>query len=253
MFFYISKILFFLLSPLTWIIVLISYSIFGKNKKWKKRTLVISLIILLVFSNQFLFDSAMRAWEGDVKRFSDIGHYDYAIVLGGMIFYDSDNGQIITLRTIDRLLKTLELYEKGKVDKIFISGGSGSVLYPEFREGKILKQLLVDIGVPSEDVLYESESRNTYENAYYTKKTLGDELNGKSILLVTSSFHLRRANGCFVRQGINADLFPTDRYAGPVRYDLDYLYIPNINTFANWVILFKEIIGYAVYDIVGYI
>lgn len=253
MFFVLSKILYFLISPLTWIIALISYSLFGKNKIWKKRTLVISLIILLVFSNQFIFDRCMNLWEKDVVKITDLKHYDYAIVLGGMIFYDSENDIIIPLKSIDRLLKTIELYKKGKVDKIFISGGSGSLIYPEFREGKIIKDFLVSIGIPEQDVLYEVKSRNTYENAYYTKQSLKNEIDNKKFLLVTSSFHMRRANACFIKQGIHADLYPVERYSGPLRFDIDYLYVPNINTFANWMIIIKEIIGYIAYDIVGYI
>ncbi|MFH2144258.1 MAG: YdcF family protein [Bacteroidota bacterium] len=253
MFFIISKILYFIMSPIVWVIALLTYSIFGSNIKYKKRTLIWSLVILLFFSNTFIFEEFMRLLEVPGKKYEEIDNYDYAIVLGGMIFYDSGLKQIVPMRGIDRLIKTMKLYKLGKVKKIFISGGSGSLQYIDFKEADIIKKYLIDIGIPEEDILCEVKSRNTYENAVFTKEALKNEIGNKKFLLITSAYHMRRAKACFDKIGINTDIFPADRYAGPRLYKFDQLFIPDVNVFSEWIIFFKEIIGYFAYKMAGYV
>lgn len=195
----------------------------------------------------------MRFLEVPGKKYEDVGVYDYGIALGGMTFYDSELDQMVPFRGIDRLVKTIKLYKLGKIKKIFISGGSGSIQYPDFKEGEIVKKYLVDIGIPEEDVLYEVKSRNTYENALYTKEALKNELSDKKFLLITSAYHVKRAKACFDKVGMKTDVFPADRYAGPRRYEFDHLFMPDINTFSHWIILFKETIGYISYKFAGYV
>ncbi|MCD4679537.1 MAG: hypothetical protein K8S00_04040, partial [Bacteroidales bacterium] len=63
MFFYLSKILSFLLQPLTWIIILMLLALVNRNKKKLKRLLFIAFITLYLFSNPFIVDEVIRVWE----------------------------------------------------------------------------------------------------------------------------------------------------------------------------------------------
>ena len=58
------------------------------------------------------------------------------------------------------------------IKKIVFTGGSGSILHQDMKEGKYAEQFLLNLGIPSADILIESESNNTRENAVFTQKLL---------------------------------------------------------------------------------
>ena len=65
---------------------------------------------------------------------------------------------------------------------------------------------------------------------------------------------MRRALACFERAGLKCDSFSTDLYTNQTGgYHWDQYIIPNVDNFITWNKLFKEIIGYIVYDMRGYI
>jgi len=63
MLFALSKILLFLIAPLTWVVILLLFAIFNKNEKKKQKYLIASSLLLIFFSNTFIFDRFMHAWE----------------------------------------------------------------------------------------------------------------------------------------------------------------------------------------------
>jgi uncharacterized SAM-binding protein YcdF (DUF218 family) len=252
MFFILSKILAFLITPLIWIIALSFWSVFTKNEKRKKRLMVIALGLTLFFTNAFIFDETARAWELPATQYKDLKHYEYGVVLGGMSSYDPAMQRAQFFRGVDRLLQTVELYRKGFIKKIIFTGGSGSILHPEMKEGKYINRYLIYMGIPQEDFLMESESQNTRENATYTK-TLLEEKNIKgNLLLITSAFHMRRSLGCFRKVGLTVDPYCTDRYSGPRKFEFDYMFIPNLSAMEDWNNLIHEMVGYVTYKIFGY-
>ncbi len=254
MFFVLSKILMFLIQPVIWILAVFIYGLFTKNAKRKKRSFLAALIMLLFFSNSFILDEVMRSWEVDAVAWEKVdGVYDYGIVLGGMISYDKEYDRINFLRSSDRLMQTIELYNRGKIKKIFLSGGSGDLLDPDFKESLHIKKYLVRMGIPEEDILEESTSRNTHENAICSAEILLKNNNNPRCLLITSAFHMRRALGCFENEGLIVDPFVTDRYAGPRKFEFSHLILPDIEAMGVWTLLIHEITGYVVYDISGYL
>lgn len=252
MFFILSKVFQFLFSPLTWILILMVLRVIIHKKKPKlaKKMMITALIMLLLFTNPFLFYEAMRAYEVDAVKKEDLRKdYDYAILLSGMLTYDDYYDRINFQRSADRLLQTLDLYYEGKVKKIFITGGSGEIFNQKDKEAIILKNYLIKIGIPENDILVESNSRNTYENARESGKILPPD-KGYTFLLITSAFHMRRAVACFKKQGYSFDVYVTDRYAGRRRWNID-LFVPKAEILGYWAILFKEIGGLAAYKITG--
>ena len=253
MFFFLSKVLAFVLSPLTWVIVLLAYGLFAKNEKRKKKSLLASVIVLLVFSNPFLLDEAMRLWEIPAKPYAELKKYDAAIVLGGMMHYDEQLERIQFYRSNDRLLQAVELYKRGYVKKIVFSGGSGFINMPWLKESFLAYRFMRTIGIPKQDILVEPESRNTHENAINTKGLLAETSPNGNFLLVTSGIHMRRAKACFEKAGVTIETYSTDRYSGPRKFELDHLIIPNAGTLSTWDTLIHEIAGYVVYRIMGYV
>jgi uncharacterized SAM-binding protein YcdF (DUF218 family) len=196
----------------------------------------------------------MRAWEVDAVQKEELkSNYDYAIVLSGMITYDEKYERINFKSSTDRLLQTIELYKEGIVDKFYITGGSGEIFNQKHKESEILKGYLIVLGIPESDILIETLSKNTYENAIESKNTLNSEVKEKTFLLVTSAYHMRRAAGCFKKQGFEFDVFVTDRYTGNRKFTFDELFIPKAETLQGWTLLIHEVSGYLIYDIVGYL
>ena len=256
MFFIISKILSFLLSPFTWIAIGIIYALFTKVPERKKKSLIISCAIFLVFSNEFLAEEVIRSLEVENVKIADNEQYDVGIVLGGMIKYDARNDRIIFNNNIDRLLQPMVLQKKGKIKKLLISGGSGDINFPEIKEAALLQKFVCELGFDSSDVWIETKSRNTHENALFTKEVLQNKLpdyNSKKILLITSATHMQRSRGCFEKEGVIVSPYGTSKLSGPRNLTYQKILIPNIYAVHAWEIFFHETIGLWTYKFAGYI
>ncbi len=255
MFFILSKILAFIIAPYTWffagLLILLKKMWNTPLKKW-----ILSLTVLMyVFSNSFLVDELVRAWEyEDDGIYLKDTRYDLAIVLGGMGRVDERQQRFDFTCSGDRLFQTLGLYYKKRVGKILISGGSGSINHPNEREAIYIKNYLKTISVPDSNIIIESNSKNTYENAIFTKQVL-DSLHFKgTILLVTSSFHMRRSLAIFKKAGYkNITPYITNKFTGDRKFEFDYCFIPNAEAVTTFNMILHEIIGYLTYNIKGYL
>jgi uncharacterized SAM-binding protein YcdF (DUF218 family) len=253
MFFILSKILAFIISPITWIIALLFISVFSKNTRRKKKSLVSALVLLLFFSNSFLFDVCMKLWEVPAIAENQLKTtYDAGIVLGGIMSYDPAIDRVQFNRRNDRLMQAVVLYKKGIIKKIFFTSGSATILRTDAIEAHPVRDFLHEIGINPNDIVIEDASRNTRENALFSKPILEKNFPGGKFLLITSAFHMRRGIGCFKKVGIETTPFSTDRYNGPRKYVFDYLFIPTSDTLFNWDTLVHEMVGYLTYKIFGY-
>jgi uncharacterized SAM-binding protein YcdF (DUF218 family) len=253
MFFILSKLLFYFVMPLTWILAFLVYALFTKTEKRRKRSLIIATILLLFFTNPFIVNEAWLLWEAPPTPYSKVQQYDAAIILTGITNTDkSPKDRVYTNKGADRVLQPLRLFKDGHVKKIIISGGSGSLTTKQNSEAAELKSILVCSGIPGSDILLEEKSRNTHENALFTKTLLQKHPEYKKLLLVTSAFHMSRASGCFKKEGINADTFSVDFYTSDRRFYPVDLIVPQEYSLYLWQKLFHEVLGYIVYDLVGY-
>lgn len=255
MFFILSKIVIWFLYPFNWFILSIICFFIFKNKKIKKTFKYIAIGLFIFFSNTVIFLQCMKAWEIHGTRYNDVKKYDVGIVLGGMFEYNNDLNRLRVMSHADRIWHAITLYKKGKIRKILISGDSGYVLDHGLKEAIQLKKALVEWGIPNNDIIIETISKNTHENALETKKVLE---NGyphlQNFLLITSGFHMRRAKACFEKEGLECDVYSTDLITGPnSKYYWDQYVVPDMGTFFGWNKLIKEWIGYLTYRVMGYI
>jgi uncharacterized SAM-binding protein YcdF (DUF218 family) len=95
--------------------------------------------------------------------------------------------------------------------KIIFSGGSGSALRQQFKGADAVAEYIDQLGLSSR-VLFENQSRNTYENALLSAELLGG-VPGGQWLLVTSAFHMPRSVGIYRKQGWNVIPYPVDHYS----------------------------------------
>ena len=150
---------------------------FLKKEKWRKRSLTAGILLLLLFSNEYLSNLAMFAWEERTIKVKEIQQpYDIGIVLGGYSKSTNrllnDNRLLYLNSGANRLTQAIELYKLGKIKKFLLTGGNGEVLNKWIAESINTKQFLIRLGVPTADILMETKSRNTHENALFSKETV---------------------------------------------------------------------------------
>lgn len=245
MFYIASKILGLLLSPFLWICGVFSYaaSVSGKSRK---RAMIVAFALLFVFSNEWIFQRTMLAWEPQPVLADSLVHFHRAIVAGGMASYDHKSRQVHFAPSGERLFQAVELYRRNRVDKIFITSGSGGVWSQSPREADFLKAWLIRQGIPEGDIEIENRSKNTRQNALYTREFLDTcRVKGPN-LLITSASHMPRAVRCFRKAGVAFVPFPVDYY-GSSGCSFTSLYVPNASTLARWEYIIHEWAGCIVY------
>ncbi|MEI6696532.1 MAG: YdcF family protein [Bacteroidota bacterium] len=256
MFFIVSKILSYLLNPLFWIFSLLILAYFHKNKTIGRKLLLISLIAFYLFSNRFICDEFIRRWEVDYPENTSFhDEFDVGIVLGGQIVnYDSQKARLIFKDQADRLLQAVDLYKQGKIKKVLLTGGPGHLIYRDQFEASFMKTYLLKLNIPENDIMVDSISDNTYQNAVFSKKLLdGLYPTGGKYLLITSSLHTRRSIAIFNKACLNVTAFPCSKITGKRLYNFDHLFMPHLNSFEYWRDLMHEWVGFIVYRIMGYL
>ena len=256
MFFVLSKILAFLLKPLNWIVVLGLFSLLTKKPRHRERSVKALVIVLLFFSNPWLVNQCSRAWETGARSPETITQpYDAGILLGGYINFNAAAPPGVTVfhQAGNRLTTTLALYKTGKIRRILLSGGAGRLIGDVPAEADAARDYLLRCGVPDSAILVENRSRNTRENALYSKQLLDSLAPGNRCLLVTSAWHLRRAEACFRRAGLPCDGFGTDFLTENTRGNWLNWLEPDWKAFQKWEMLIKEWVGWVAYRAKGYI
>ncbi len=89
----------------------------------------------------------------------------------------------------ERLKQAVELYKAGYAPALVLSSG---YVY-SFKEAEVMRALAIDQGVPPDRIVLELQSANTYQNVVYTTDILRQH-NWRKVLLVSSPYHMRRAN-----------------------------------------------------------
>ena len=248
-FFYISKILDFIINPLVLVFVLLLIALFTKKKKlW----LSISIILLYLFANPYLVTNVAQLWEMPTTTIVD-STYEIAIVLGGGMVTSTQDSNIIFKYNPDRIMKALKLYNEGKVKKILISSGSGSMIHRDILEAELLKTALVQVGYPDSIFIVEAKSNNTYENAVYTKKFLDSlKIPYNKTILITSSLHMKRAYKCFEKQGMDCLPYPVAPVNSYQAVSPSFYFLPDASALELTNNLLHEIFGLLAYKIMGY-
>lgn len=254
MFFVLSKVAGFLSSPFWWILILIASAWFVRNEVLKKRLYILAFIVFLLFTNPMIFRLTVSVWEGDLQTAESMRNKsDVCVVLGGMSAYHEPTGRIRFTQSADRILQAVDLYEKGIVKKIVITGGTSRLIRKTRSEAVPLKNFLVSIGIPDSLILVDSLSRNTHENAVNTKELLEKHGWGKKVILVTSAFHMRRAEGCFIKEDFKVFPYTADPLKGVSKISFSDIVMPSAATLDSWNYLTHEWIGILMYKLKGYI
>jgi uncharacterized SAM-binding protein YcdF (DUF218 family) len=248
-FFLLSKLLLYALFPLgVWLLVRLA-----RRPGWRRPMLGAGLTLALLGTNQALSNEALLAWELPPAPLRGLAPHDAGVLLTGITqVRKSPHDRVYLNNGADRLTNALWLYRAGRIRRIIISGGSGAVGTVAHTEARDLYTLLRLAGVPRAHILLEERSRNTRENALFTKELLTRHPDIKSLVLITSAFHQRRALGCFRRVGLQATAWPADFRTTDRLPDPSYWLVPSPGAAGQWLLLAHEVAGYVVYKVLGY-
>jgi uncharacterized SAM-binding protein YcdF (DUF218 family) len=198
-----------------------------------------------------LFNEVIHKWEGPASEINE--SYDIGIVLGGFAGYDTITHRLQLSESGDRIWQAIYLYKTGKVKKLLISGGSGSLLHREDTEADKVYEFLIKTGIPKKDLMMEAKSRNTRENAVESARLINAGYPDAQCLLITSAFHMKRAMGCFQRVHLEVTPYNTDILWEPRKWDPDILLMPAPESLMHWNKLIREIVGWYAYKMAGYV
>ena len=259
MFFILSKVIGLLLRPSIWVIALLVYSRFTKFPNRRRFATRWGWVFLLILTNPLLYNQANKMWIIEPVPVASLPPegFDIGIVLGGFSSPEAlPDDRLHFNQDADRLTQALELYATKHIRKLLITTGSARVMGEKYNEADNVKAFLLRLHVPEEDIILESASRNTHENAAFTAKLLREQYPQATCLLITSPFHLRRGMACFRKEGVQVTPFAAGSYGEKGKSSLVGLVqdlTPNPAILVHWDTLVKEWFGMLAYWIKGYI
>jgi uncharacterized SAM-binding protein YcdF (DUF218 family) len=142
---------------------------------------------------------------------------DGIILLGGFEdgWVSSGRGGLGLNEAAERVTEGLRLALRYPQAKVVFTGGVGGLLSRDEEATRPVAQFLIDAGVARDRIVLEGRSRNTYENALFTRD-LVKPAPGERWYLVTSAYHMPRAMGLFRKAGFDVVAYPVDyRTRGP--------------------------------------
>jgi len=242
---YFHKILPLLFSPLFFIISLVIFGLIIGSKKIS----LTGVIILVILSMPIVSDKLIAYLESDYELIkpSKVESADAVVVLSGMVkTIQTKNGLDYEWgEAADRIFAGIDLFKSNKAPVLILTGGKlpWSIGVPE---GEYLRDVAIDLGVPKKDILITENVENTDQEAKAIKKIL--LLDNPKVILVTSAFHMPRAQLVFEAAGINVIPFPVDFIIGAEK--LTFMsFIPSAGSFASTSFFVREMIGRTYYSL----
>ena len=255
---YLSKLIPLFLYPLnlTFLFLLIAVILMRLQKKRMSYLFaILSFLILIISAVPQTPYYLIKKLERQFPTFTltDAPQADAIVILGGALALPQyPRLDLELVGSSDRIRYASQLYKANKAKTIVIAGGN---VFPqeEIRgEAYYIAQLLMEWGVPEEHILFEEQSRNTYQNALFIKPIL-ERNNLKMVLLVTSATHMPRAFAVFKAQGIDVIAAPTDYLVTDNDDPRVFDWIPTASALSGTTWILKEYIGWWYYRFQGYI
>ena len=243
--FLLTKIIGFFLNPFVWIIILLLMAWFMRNIRRKKNLYRVALIVFLFFSNNYILKLIWFRYQAPPMEMKAGEKYMAGIVLGGFVSYDEINKRAFFNQSADRFIQAARLYKEGYITHIIISGGNALfVKDADYSEADFVVNNLVDLGIPSADILAERKAKNTLENSQFSNRMLDSAHIPGPYVLITSSLHMPRAKKIFEKSGMVVRPYPCDFKV--TEEDTRFTWrsiIPSSEAFGLWSVLLREFIG----------
>jgi uncharacterized SAM-binding protein YcdF (DUF218 family) len=255
MFFVLAKILGFFAAPSN---ILISLGLLGvllMATRWRRagrRLAVFSIVLLAIaglspLGNAIILPLEERFPPWDASRGAPTG----IICLGGALdtVVSPVRGEVALNEAAERMTSIAELARRFPNARIVFTGGSGRLVYDGATEAELAARLFASFGIAKERILLEDKSRDTLENARFTKELVQPKPTERW-LLVTSAHHMPRSVGLFRAEGFPVEAFPVDyRTRGAI--DMLRPFSPLSDGLRRTDTAMREWVGLAVYRLMG--
>jgi len=222
LFFWISKLIWRCLSPdsMLLILLIVSWCLLWRGRlKGARRLLGVTVAVLILVTLFPVDEWLIYPLERQCPAHPALpARVDGIIVLGG-----AENAvrsalwqQIELGDSAERLTAFMVLARQYPRARLVFTGGSGSLTTPEYRGADALQGFFQAQGLDSSRLLFERDSRNTYENVKYSQRLVQPDPN-ETWVVVTSAWHMPRTLGIFDQAGWRVIPYPVDHWSSPGR------------------------------------
>jgi len=188
------------------LLILLSLRLLFK-KQWRS-----GMITFIIAGSMWLLSISPvtdRMLRGLEEGFSIPGHPqgDVIILVGGGInegVADLSGVGAPSEETLSRIITAVRLQRSLNLPVIV---SAGQVFKEQKAVAPIVKRFLVDLGVPEAKIIIEEKSRNTFENAKYSKE-ICEKMGYQHPILITSAYHMRRALASFEKMRLKVFPYP---------------------------------------------
>jgi uncharacterized SAM-binding protein YcdF (DUF218 family) len=217
-----------------------------------RKCIVASIVLLAICAFSPLGNLLIYSLESRFPQWSEsAGAPDGIIILGGPIDADiSVAHNVPVIRSAaDRIVAGAALARRYPGARVIFTGGSANLISNDAREADYAAMVFDSLGIDRSRLIIERRSRNTLENAEFSK-ALANPKPGERWLLVTSAFHMPRSVGLFRKAGFPVEAYPVDWRTGDKS---DLLSFSNTATdgLLKTDIAVREWIGLVAYHLTG--
>lgn len=230
--------------PLAIIFLLIGLCFFWMSQKKMVASIFLTsgFLLLLVSSFSFLPSVLLNSLEHQYQPIKLLPQNIHKIVvLGGGVRSDTSMPANTQLKaaSLSRLIEGIRLYHLYENQhhsvSLILSGGR---VFGSPAEAGVMQNIAIILGVNVKDIKLEAGSRDTYEEALYLKKQVGNQ----PFFLVTSAYHMPRAMALFKKLGLNPIAAPTQYMSDTHKNSLD-TYLPSANYLVMSDVAIHEYLG----------
>ena len=251
--FYLSKILNFIINPLYILSLVILTQLFIIFFLESKKLVIffskLFLILFLFFGYNPLSNFLLSKIEDYIQPSKyPVQQLTGVILLGGSFnsgLESKERNEVFLNSSAERLTKALEIYKKNPRLLILFSGFSGESKPQGWSESDMAKKFFLDQGVKLDNLIFENQSRNTFENIKYSKDII---INYKGTWgLITSASHMPRSFFIFKKQGLILEPISVDYKTGTSK--MFWINFDISSGLSNWSIILRELIGIVYYKV----
>ena len=233
------------MSPLFIILGLIILGLIIGSKKTSFVGLIVLVICSLpIFSNRLI---AYLEHNYQLKNISEVDTADAIVVLSGMVrtIQTNEVSSYEFSESVDRIFAGIDLFKENKAPSLILTRGTvpWSVGKPE---GEYLRDVAIKYGVPRKNILLTENVQNTDQEAKSVKKIL--TIDAPKVILVTSAFHMPRAQKVFEEVGIRIVPFPVDFRNASSKLTFMH-FMPSARSIWETSFFVKEMIGRTYYNL----
>ncbi|MDP6925332.1 MAG: envelope biogenesis factor ElyC [Candidatus Scalindua sp.] len=222
---------------------------FTTKQKVGKVLVSVGLVILTLFSYSILTNRLLRPLERQYGKFEinsslavtetdDKSEVKFIVVLGGGHTSDPELPLLSQLGkgSLVRLIEGIRIYRKYPGSKLLLSGGA---VFDPVSEAEIMARVAREIGVPERDIILESKSQDTRDEALFIKPIVGNE----PFVLVTTASHIPRSMALFKKLGMNPIPSPVGHSIRDGKRPIFYSFFPSTGNLYKTELAIHEYLG----------